>query len=1037
MPGRQVDVRWATPAGASWAVLVVVLPRPDLHAAVAAVLVAVGVVALGAAVVGGRTTAPEQGPPPVRAPAVVPVAALVALACLVAGLVLAEAAVRQQVRYPEALVELAGRSAEVHGEARGRVVEGSTAVQVTVREVVVSGDVVWRGRASMLLLGPRPPDGTTVEVGQALSARVSVLPVEPGDDVAFVAAVRGELVAGEPPSGAAGLADTVRADLRAVAAGLPGDGGSLLPGLAVGDTSGVGDDLDDAMKASSLSHLTAVSGSNCAVLVALVMLVGGALGVPRLVRIGLAAGVLLAFLALVTPEPSIVRATVMAFVVLVHLAAARPVSGLPVVALAVTGLLVVDPWLARDVAFALSVLATAGLVVLAAPLADVLARVLPRPLAAVLAVPVAAQLACQPVLLLLDPRLAVHGVVANVLAEPAAPLATVGGLLVCLTASWAPGVAEVAARAAWVPATWIGAVARSVASWPLARVEWPGGAAGVVVLAGLSVVVAAVVLARAGGRARRVLVVVLVGSVVALVGVAAGIRAGERAAVPDDWTVAQCDVGQGDAVLVRSAGQVALVDVGDDEEALRGCLRRFGVDRVDLLVLTHFDTDHVGAVDVVAGRVGRALVGPVGRDADQDVVDVLVDGGAEPVEVSAGVGGVLGDLGWTVLWPPPTGAAPGNDASVVTLWRPLPGCTDGCLSLLDLGDLAAAPQRRLLSAARDEVAGVDVVKVSHHGSADQHAGLYDAAGASVALVGVGADNSYGHPRQEALTMVEEAGAEITRTDRDGDSAVSADADGLRLWRQHASGGDDAGGDESGAGVGGGAGDGEHGRRGGRGPWASEGPVSLGRGRAGAAPDRGGPWPREPPARRRRRRRRSPSTRSPGTPSGPRPSSSSAALSSSSPSARCGSSATSSSPKIRVSRSTTSRPTTTSRASSSPSRAPPCSPSRASSGSSRSRSAPTRSSPRRCATSSRPPTTRTWSSATAGESAARSCSTRSARASAAASRSSAPSSRRTPRSTSSPRASSRPPGGASRAGRSARSSRPSRTTSPSSRAPASS
>jgi competence protein ComEC len=259
-PGRQVDVRWATPAGASWAVLVVVLPHPDLHAAVSAVLVAVGVVALGAAVVGGRTTAPEQGPPPVRAPAVVPVVALVALACLVAGLVLAEAAVRQQVRYPEALVELAGRSAEVHGEARGRVVEGSTAVQVTVREVVVGGDVVWRGRASMLLLGPRPPDGTTVEVGQALSARVSVLPVEPGDDVAFVAAVRGELVAGEPPSGAAGLADTVRADLRAVAAGLPGDGGSLLPGLAVGDTSGVGDDLDDAMKASSLSHLTAVSG---------------------------------------------------------------------------------------------------------------------------------------------------------------------------------------------------------------------------------------------------------------------------------------------------------------------------------------------------------------------------------------------------------------------------------------------------------------------------------------------------------------------------------------------------------------------------------------------------------------------------------------------------------------------------------------------------------------------------------------------------------------------------------------------------------
>ncbi|TWX40548.1 DNA polymerase III subunit delta [Frigoribacterium sp. ACAM 257] len=786
----QVDVRWAAPAGASWVVLVVVLPRPELHVAVSALLLLVGAAALGGAVVVGRRTrrgssasASASGSSASR---VVPALALVALVALVAGLVLVSAAARQQVRYPEALVALSGHAADLHGTARARVVPGTRAAQVTVDEVVVDDEVVWRGRASFLLLGPRVPEGSTVEVGQQLAARASVLPVEPGDDVAFVAAARGQVVPGATPSGAAGVADSVRSDFRGVTAELPGDGGSLLPGLAVGDTSAVDDELDEAMKASSLSHLTAVSGSNCAVLVALVMLVGGALGVPRTARLLLAAVLLLAFLALVTPEPSIVRASVMALVVLGHLAAGRPVSGLPVLALAVTGLLVVDPWLARDLGFALSVLATAGLVVLAAPLAAALASFLPRPLAAVLAVPVAAQLACQPLLLLLDPRLAVHGVVANVLAEPAAPLATVGGLVVCATASWAPGFAELAARAAWVPSTWVGAVARSAASWPFARVEIAGGAIGVVLMAGFSVLVAGAVLARSRGHVRRAAVVLLVGSLVVAAGAVAGVRAGERSVVPDGWTIAQCDVGQGDAVLVRSADQVALVDVGDDEEALGGCLRRFGVDRIDLLVLTHFDADHVGAVDVVTGRVGRALVGPTASPDDEHIVDDLAGSGAEVVEVAVGTGGVLGELGWSVLWPLRTDTA-GNDASVVVLWRPLPGCRRDCLSFVDLGDLAAAPQRRLLSAAGQALRGVDVVKVSHHGSADQHAALYDALGAAVALVGVGADNTYGHPRREALDMVEEAGAEVTRTDLDGDAAVVVGDAGLRLWRQHASG----------------------------------------------------------------------------------------------------------------------------------------------------------------------------------------------------------------------------------------------------------
>ncbi len=82
---------------------------------------------------------------------------------------------------------------------------------------------------------------------------------------------------------------------------------------------------------------------------------------------------------------------------------------------------------------------------------------------------------------------------------------------------------------------------------------------------------------------------------------------------PADWQFAMCDVGQGDATLARSDGLVMLVDTGPEPEPLAECLGELGVGRIDLLVLTHYDLDHVGGVDSVAGRVERVLVGPVGR----------------------------------------------------------------------------------------------------------------------------------------------------------------------------------------------------------------------------------------------------------------------------------------------------------------------------------------------------------------------------------------------------------------------------------------
>ncbi|GAA2022495.1 ComEC/Rec2 family competence protein [Agromyces tropicus] len=576
----------------------------------------------------------------------------------------------------------------------------------------------------------------------------------------------------------------LRAGLAQASLELGGDGGALVPGLAIGDTSRVTDDLRSAMTTASLTHLTAVSGANCAIVTAAAFWAAGLAGLPRLVRVLAAVAALGGFAMLVTPEASVVRASAMAVVVLVACATARAAGGVPALAVAVVVLLAIDPWYSRDAGFALSACATAGLVLWAGPLATALGRRMPRPLAVVVAIPLAAQLACQPVLVLLEPVIPVYGVPANLLAAPAAPLATVAGLVGCLLLPVLPSVGVAALQVAWVPASWIALLARGVERLPVTGLPWPPDLPGALLAAGVvgGAMVPVLLPSSTGSRARRALRGIAVGLSCICTAVPLGAAAGPAAVAaldrPTGWDLWQCDVEQGDAVLVRSAAAVLLVDAGPDPAALGECLDAARVDRIDLLVLTHWDADHVGGTPALAGRVGTVLHGPPDGGRSERALDPLVAGGAEAIEVVAGRSGALGDARWRIVWPR-DGAAPGNDASVVVDLH-APGYR--AVFLGDLGRTAQDALRRSAGLGR-----VDVVKVAHHGSADQSPELYRELSAPVGLVGVGADNGYGHPTDTALELLRAAGTVPVRSDLAGSSAVGFDADGIALWTERASG----------------------------------------------------------------------------------------------------------------------------------------------------------------------------------------------------------------------------------------------------------
>lgn len=786
------DLRLLVPAATAWAAAWSVVAAPD--AGVAPWLFAGAcwaVAGLTTAVLAGvllvrrrdAIAIPRRG----RARLIVPFAATALVSLAACALVSTAAALGLDAREGSPLQNVAAE----HGTA-AVVIEVTTAprpatalwfdpaadppVRLEGRLVAVDGRAV--PAVPVTATGSAPADGLDLGAHVAFDARVAALPAAEGSAFRMRPVTELEITAAPPPW--LGWSAGLRSGFAAAASALGGDGGALVPGLAIGDTAAVGDELDAAMKSSSLSHLTAVSGANCAIVTAAAFALAAALGSARWIRVGIALLALIGFIVLVTPESSVVRAGAMAVVVLASIASGRQGGGIAALALAVVALLTLDPWFSRDYGFALSVCATAGLLLLAAPLTGALARVMPVPLAALLGVPLAAQLACQPVLVLLDPGLALYGVPANLLAAPAAPLGTVVGLVGCLLLPALPSVGFACLQLAWLPASWIALVAHGASAMPLGRLPWLPDAPGAVLLAACTAVALWLALSRRrrpGLRASAWTALIL--AVAIPFGILVGAPAVSFVTKPGEWDVAACDIGQGDAVLLRSAGETALIDTGPEPAALQRCLALLGIDRIDLLVVTHWDADHAGGAAAVVGRVETVIHGPLDGERSSRVLGPLTSGGAAAIEVVAGHRGALGDARWKVVWPKP-GAIPGNDASVV-LDVDAPGYRG-----VFLGDLGEGAQSRLLSSAH--LGAVDLVKVAHHGSADQSESLYDELGATVGLIGVGADNGYGHPTDRLLDVLTDAGTALVRTDRAGTAVLTANNGGFELWTERGAGG---------------------------------------------------------------------------------------------------------------------------------------------------------------------------------------------------------------------------------------------------------
>lgn len=698
---------------------------------------------------------------------------------------------RVQVLRSGPLSGLAGEEAMVVAE----VVTG-TELQVSTGP---GGEVGWvrgelrrvegRGRdhglrapVVVLVTGERIETWRGLVAGSRVRAEARLARPDRGSDVAAVVRIRGAPeVVGRPGPGLR-LVERVRAGLRAAVAPRSEEQRALVPALVLGDTSAMTDELEQRFAATGLVHLTAVSGANLTLLLVFLLGLARAVGVRGwwlrllgLVGVGV-------FVALCRTEPSVLRAAAMGLVALaaLGLGGRGERRGLRHLCVAVTVLLLLDPWLARSAGMALSVLASAGIVWWAGRWATQLAGWLPRWVAESVAVPMAAQLATQPVATAISGQVSAAGLVANMAAAPFVGPATVLGFAAAgASLLWAP-LAEFVALGAALSAQGILVVADLGASLPGALWVWPVTPWSIAVLGVGCVLVAAVVPVLL----HRWWACLLLTLVMVLALLRSPVQPGWP---PPRWFLVACDVGQGDAVLLRAGPRAAVVvDAGPDPVAVDRCLSRVGVVEVPLLVLSHFHADHVDGLPGVLGgrRVGAVLVSPLAQPVAQhrQVQDQLAAAGLTARVAVPGSSWQVGDVTWRNVGPtevPATAVGDGgsgespaeNDASVVAL------ATVSGVRVLLTGDIGAEAQQRLVGTTGLEA---DVLKVPHHGSADQDPAFLRASGAVLAVASAGRDNSYGHPAARTVELLETSGTRVLRTDTSGSLALAAGPDGVRV-----------------------------------------------------------------------------------------------------------------------------------------------------------------------------------------------------------------------------------------------------------------
>ncbi|MDE6260490.1 MAG: DNA internalization-related competence protein ComEC/Rec2 [Oscillospiraceae bacterium] len=558
--------------------------------------------------------------------------------------------------------------------------------------------------------------------------------------------------------------------------------------VTLGDKTGLDDTLFSAFNRAGLMHAAVVSGFHISFLVQIVLVLCG-----KRRRVALAMIPLLVFYALMAGgTPSAFRAVIMQSALLAAPVAQREEDGPSALGLALLVLLIQNPFAAASVGLQLSFASVAGILLASRPLFQWMYRPL-KPLrpskeqklklmlwkagrAALTSVSVSlgAMLFTVPLIALYFGQILLLSPVSNVLALWTLSLLMMCALILGTLAVFLPvpmaflgGIAGLLGHyARWV-ALWLGRFPfASLSTDSRYCVIWLGA----VYLA---------LLAAFASREKPKRPLLCACGLIALLCAAIGF--GRLEVETADLTVTALDVGQGSSTALLSGGRAALVDCGGDGSRSAGDVAAdyfasMGRARLDLLVLTHFDSDHFNGVEQLFYRMKVDRVAVPGGDTDPEdaarLLELAEAEGAEVFLVDDTVELVLGKSSLTLF--PPLGGGTSNESGLFAL------CSCQEFDTLITGDADAFVEKMLVKYC--PIPDIELLVVGHHGSKYSSCEEFlRAAAPELAVISAGANNSYGHPAQETLERLEALGAETYRTDQEGTVTVRIQGDRVGVY----------------------------------------------------------------------------------------------------------------------------------------------------------------------------------------------------------------------------------------------------------------
>lgn len=553
----------------------------------------------------------------------------------------------------------------------------------------------------------------------------------------------------------------------------PADVQGIITAMLTGDRSLIDEELDTALSESGVLHVVSISGMHVTFLVGFVTLLAGNKRRTALVMIPL----LLIFVPVVGGNPPVVRAAIINTLALIARAIKRE-SDMPTsISLALMLLLIINPYACKDVGLQLSFAAVIGINLFSEPMSEWINERLPKQklicavlrfVGASLATTLGALALSTPLMVIYFGYISLVAPLTNLLTLWSASIIFVVGFAVCGLGFISTAAGTAAALGLALLARWFILCARLCAGLPYACVYTSNTyiKAWIVYL----YATCAIIVWHRYRRIEQRIVIHLV-SVTLTLCLALGLNNLDRSRIR--LTASILDVQQGQCVVLSSGGKNVVIDCGGSYGSLASgeassYIKGLGSREVELLILTHFHSDHVNGVESLLRQldIDKLAVPLVADDSDGFTERILALAEEKGVEII-----YVEDLmsynnisGLEICIYPPIGAVNENERGLAVL------CSSGEFDVLVTGDMSSFIERRL--AKLHELPDVELFVTGHHGSKSSNSSeLLNEISTEIAVISAGKSNSYGHPAQETINRLLAQGAEIYRTDLQGQITV--------------------------------------------------------------------------------------------------------------------------------------------------------------------------------------------------------------------------------------------------------------------------